>query len=343
MVRRLSLVIVAAAALLAAGTRTARASDPGTAVPACDLTSATPWVERWFNAWDLTSREILHIPTEAPPYFVFYDSLCVYTTSAVSAAGAAPIAGPRFQLSELPWRAVAHDDSIRLPDSTRLAVQLMTFAGGSKEHGGVFFVMGSPTFWKSAGHGQEPGLTAVFLHEFAHTRQIPGMAAVMGPLDSAWTFPEPLSDDVVQLRFGRDSTYVAEYLAERDLLYEGARTGTDDEARALAAKALGMMRARHARWFVDADSVFAALDDTFLSLEGAGQWTGQAWLAHPQGGGLTGDEAVSKMLGRRRWWSQDEGLALFLLVDRLVPEWPSMVFRVPSAGAIELLERAVKP
>ena len=104
-----------------------------------------------------------------------------------------------------------------------------------------------------------------------------------------------------------------------------------------------MMRERHARWFVGDNAVFAILDDTFLSLEGSAQWAATAWLSHPQGGGMTRDAAVAKMLGRGRWWAQDAGLGLFLLVDRLVPDWPSLVFRSPSMGAIALLERAAKP
>jgi hypothetical protein len=48
------------------------------------------------------------------------------------------------------------------------------------------------------------------------------------------------------------------------------------------------------------------------------------------------------MLGKRRWWAQDEGLGLFLVIDRLLPDWPRFVFRDPSMGAIELLEQAVQ-
>jgi hypothetical protein len=48
------------------------------------------------------------------------------------------------------------------------------------------------------------------------------------------------------------------------------------------------------------------------------------------------------MLGRRRWWVQDHGLALILAVDRLLPEWPTLEFGMPSVGATELLERAVE-
>jgi hypothetical protein len=103
-----------------------------------------------------------------------------------------------------------------------------------------------------------------------------------------------------------------------------------------------MMRSRHARWFVGDKAVFATLDDAWLSMEGAAQFAAVAWLAHPQGGGMTRDDAVAKMLGKRRWWAQDESLGLFLVVDRLLPEWPSLVFGSRSMGATELLERAIR-
>jgi hypothetical protein len=220
-------------------------------------------------------------------------------------------------------------------------VQLLSFTDSDRATG-PFFVMGLPTYWASAGYGQEPGLTGVFLHEFSHARQLPGMAAIIGPIDSAWSFPEELSDDAVQTHFGSDSTYVAAYMAERDLLYRAAAAESREEVHALAGQALTMIRSRHARWFTGENAVFATLDATFLSMEGAGQWAAYAWLAHPAGGGLDREAAIRRMLGRRRQWSQDEGLALFLVVDRLFPEWPSLVFRRPSIGAVELLERATR-
>ncbi len=145
----------------------------------------------------------------------------------------------------------------------------------------------------------------------------------------------------MQKNFGTDSAYVAAYLAERDLLYRAAAAASDEEARSLAKEALAMMKSRHARWFTGDKAEFAILDDTFLSLEGAAQWAAAAWLAHPQGGALTREAAVAKMLGKRRWWVQDEGLALFLVVDRLLKGWPRLVFSDPSMGAVKLLERAV--
>ena len=163
-----------------------------------------------------------------------------------------------------------------------------------------------------------------------------------GQESHTWAYPEELNDDAVQTHFSADSVYVAAYMAERDLLYRAAAADSIEVARALAKEALAMMKSRHARWFTGDKAEFASLDDTFLSLEGAAQWAAAAWLAHPEGGGLTRDAAVAKMLGKRRWWAQDEGLGLFLVIDRLVPDWPRLVFRDPSMGALELLERAVE-
>ena len=249
----------------------------------CDLAAASPWISRWLGAWGFTSHEILHLPDAPPPNIVFFDSSCVYTTSAVTAAGVPASKGPMLRGTGLLWRATPHGDSIVLPNSHKVPVQLMSFANSDRKTG-PFFIMAAPEYWRQKGRGQEPGLTAVFLHEFAHTRQVRGMARIIGPIDSAWTFPKELDDDAVQDHFSSDSSYVAAYMAERDLLFRAAAAESLADTRALASQALAMMRSWHARWFTGDDAVFAILDDTFLSMEGAGQWVGYAWLAHPAGG-----------------------------------------------------------
>ncbi|HKO57242.1 MAG TPA: hypothetical protein VJ276_15305 [Thermoanaerobaculia bacterium] len=337
-------ILLTLAGLVAGGCASGGAVPHAAAQPAaasCDLAAAGPWIARWFTAWQLTSREILRLPDAPLPDLVFYDGACVYTTSRVTAGVSSNARGAAVPGVGLEWWAAKHEGSLTLPSSKKLPVQLMSFADSDKESG-PFFVMAAPAYWAQTGKGQEPGLTAVFLHEISHTRQFPGMAGIIGPIDAAWKFPEELDDDIVQTRFASNPAYVEAYLAERDLLYRAAEADSVADARALAAQALAMMRSRHARWFTGDNAVFATLDSTWLSMEGTGQWAGYAWLAHPRGGGLARDAAVKRMLGSRRRWSQDEGLALFLVVDRLLPEWPSLVFGTPSMGAVELLERAVR-
>ena len=308
---------------------------------ACDIAAASPWITRWLDAWELTSREILRLPSAPAPTIVFYDSACVYTTSDAVLPGIAPVEGPSLHGAALPWRNAAHNDSIPLPDGSRVPIALMSFT--SSDTSGPYFVMAAPAYWIAAlGRDDAVGFTGVFLHEFTHTRQLRGMEAVIGPIDAAWAYSDELTDDAVQAHFGPDSVYVAGYLAERDLLYRAAAADALTEARALAAEALEMMRSRHARWFTGDSAVFSILDDTFLSMEGAAQWAGYAWLAHPQGGGMERAQAVVTMLGRRRWWTQDAGLALFLVIDRIYPEWPGLVFGNLSLGATELLARAIE-
>ena len=335
---------VAILALLGCASQNAGSGGRAAAVPpgaaTCDLAAASPWIETWLDAWELASRRILRVPDAPPPEIVLFDSACVYTTSALTAGGLPPVEGPTLLGTQLPWRALPHGGSLSLPDSSVMPVQLMSFANATRGSG-PFFVMAAPSYWEENGRDLGSGLTGVFLHEFAHTRQVRGMLKRIGPIDSTWPYPEELDDDAVQTHFAEDSEYVAAYLAERDLLYRAAEAASPTEVRALAAEALAMMRSRRARWFTGEKAVFAEVDEIFLSLEGAGQWTAYAWLAHPEGGGLDRDAAIRKMLGSRRKWTQDEGLALMLAVDRLLPEWPALVFSDTSIGSLALLERAV--
>ena len=302
--------------------------------------SAAPWISPWFSAWELMWRE-MQLPQAAAPGLVFYDSDCVYTTLEMVAPGAKVVDGPSLLGERLPWRAKPHGGSLDLPEGPGTPIGLMSFANAT-EATGPFFVMAAPSFWSGQGLQDPFAFTGVFLHEFAHTRQVRGMGKAIGPIDDAWPYPEELTDDAVQKHFESDPEYVAAVLAERDLLYRAADAASLEETRALASEALAMMRQRQARWFTGEKALFVDVDNVFLAMEGVGQWTGYSWLSHPQGGGLDREAAIAKMLGRRKWWTQDEGLALLLVVDRLLPEWPALAFGDDAIGATELLERAVR-
>ena len=229
------------------------------------MTAASPWIEGWFAAWELTSRGILRLPDAPAPEMVFYDAACVYTTSTVAARGAPTVDGPLWRGAKLPWRSFAHGGALTLPDATQVPIALMSFTNVAEETG-PFFVMAAPSYWRENGHGEEPGLTGVFLHEFAHTRQMAGMGEKIGPIDATWPYPEELNDDAVQKHFGEDAAYVAAYTAERDLLYRAAAAPSVAEARALAAEALDWIRqaARLGYW----DAPWMRKDAALANLHG---------------------------------------------------------------------------
>jgi len=310
--------------------------------PTCDIANAAPWIQKWLDAWELAANDILHIGKAPAPDLVFFDKQCVYTTSMVTGEGAPETSGPSLMGTPLKWRAKLHGGTITMPDRTTRPAGLMSYASGDKKTG-PFFVMSAPEIWVETLHtplDEAKNYTGVFLHEFAHVRQVSGFP-MMGPLEDAWKFKDSFDDDMVQSHFKSNEEYVKAYNAETDLLYRAAAAESKEETRKLAAEALKMIRARQGRWFTGDEAVFSQLDSMWLSLEGSGQWIGYAWLTNPKGGGMTTEQGKAKMRGRGKWWSQEEGLGLFLVIDRLMAEWPSLVFHQPSIGAVELLERAI--
>ena len=344
---RFSLALVSAAlyATLASAQQPTAVTTP-TGARSCSMATATPWITKWFGAWELTESRILKVEPLPPPEVVFFDSTCVYTTSALTAGGAKPGDGPTLFGKSLPWRAVTHGDSITLPDSSRIPIRLISSSGTTT--GGVFFVMAAPELWGSGGGVDRNGLaadrttTAVFVHEFGHMRQMPLILPVMEATGKQMRIPHPQGDDMVQLAFGKDSAYVNAYMTERDMFYRAATADSLAQVRALARRALALARARRAHWFTGDSSQYAAFESEFLSLEGVGQWSAYAWLSNPQGGAFLPTYAVAAMRGRGRFWTQDEGLGMFLTINRLMPDWPSLIFSGQSIGAFELLERAVE-
>ncbi len=315
------------------------------ASPSCDMSSAGPWIQAWFDAWELVAKEVLRLERAVAPDVVFFDRRCVWTTSEITAPASTAVAGPALLGERLSWRAGPHDGSITMPDGERIPVGLLSFAapGG---RAGSFLVMPAPQFWKEAGveskaFGLEKLITAVFVHEFSHTRQVEGFQRVVAPIEEKLGPAEGLSDDTIQNRFADEPGYRTAFEAERDELFEAAIAPSCAQARAAAQRALELVRTRQDRWFVQDNAMFRTLDDAFLSFEGAGQFAAYGWLIHPQGGGIERSVASDGLRRGGKFWSQDEGLGLFLALDQLLPDWPSYAYKVPADGAVSLLKRAV--
>ena len=70
-------------------------------------------------------------------------------------------------------------------------------------------------------------------------------------------------------------------------------------------------------------------------MEGVANWAG---FRAAMNAGLSRDEAITLTQGSRKWFSQDEGLALFLAIDALKKGWQERVFREKPTPALRLLE-----
>jgi hypothetical protein len=204
--------------------------------------------------------------------------------------------------------------------------------------------MALPSVWRTnttINSDDRLGLTGVFLHEFSHTRQMDALQGRFEAASAIYKMPDDFNDDSIQVHFKSDPAYSASIAQETDLLYRAGSEPDGARARALARQALALIDSRQKRWFVGGDAKFKPYDDLFLTMEGFGQWSAYAWLSDPKGGVMTQAAAQAKMRGSRKWWSQEEGLALFLVIDRFVPGWAQRAFGNPPAMGIDLLRQAI--
>ena len=312
-------------------------------------TAELDWLENWFSAWELVSEKILRFSSAKPPEMLFYDEKYVYTTSEISVSNGEKINGPKFLGKELPWKKAAHNDTLILPDGQSVPVQLMSFAGPLKEKPDeAFFVMAAPEFWKKAGVeskeiGLEKLMTGVFLHEFSHTQQVNGFGLKISGFEKNHQFKFEVSDDLIQDYFSKDSSYVRLYNKEVDLFYTAATSENIQEVKQLAKKGLELLRQRQSNYLLSEKDVLVEMDNIFLTMEGLGQYMIVAWLIHPEGGNLSMDVAVNTARRGKKWWSQDEGLALFLVLSKISqPDWANDMFSTNPKTVIELLENELK-
>lgn len=285
------------------------------------------WVNKSLEASRYVLEQRLKLPAEEPPTIILFDGRCRF-----EAKSTAPTR----------WATEAHQGKIRLPGGDSVDAGVTSFASLDEQSGERFFVMALPSVWTAAGLTRlgDGGLTAVLLHEFSHTRQLNTLKPAFDAAAEIYEMPDDFSDDSLQKHFESDPTYVAVIEKEIDLLFEAAAEPDERKARARALQALKLLEARQNRWFVGDEFKWKPYDDIFTTMEGFGQWVAYVWLADPRGGGMTADAARKKMAGTR-WWSQNEGLALFLVIDRFVPDWAAKAFGAPPMLGIDLLREAV--
>lgn len=294
------------------------------------------WIDRSVDAWRDVSRRRLRLPGEADPTAIFFDRRCVLTGAGVMSGASA----------KGEWRSAPHDGDIPLPDGSRAPATILSFAAPYDDGQSVFFTMSAPSIWKAervdSPLGLETLMTGVLVHEMTHTAQFGSFGARIDALAARWGFGDDLNDDVVQKRFRDNPEYSAAVEKEISLLYAAAAAPGESEARALAREAKAAIDARRARWLVGDDERFLELEDIFLSMEGTGNWAAVAWLTDSAGPGVNLDAAVSEFGRRGGRWSQNEGTAIYLVIDRLTEGWQARAFGDEALTAFELLAIAAQ-
>jgi hypothetical protein len=224
----------------------------------------------------------------------------------------------------------------------------MSFAAEMpNEKNSSFFVMPLPSYWKKAGVTDSvlgPGnlVTGVFIHEFSHSQQMQNFGKQITVFEKQSDFNAAFNDDIVQSLFANDSAYLDLYRVEVEKFYAAAsRDPVDQSALQVALK---IMNKRQNAFFKGQYESLKQIDNFFLTMEGLGQYSMFLWLTHPQGANVERGRALEAVRRSKKWWSQDEGFALFLLLDRLArPDtWAKEFFGDKTESVISLIHKMQK-
>jgi hypothetical protein len=325
-------LVIAAALLLAACS-----SQPvhlTTAAPACALGDADrAWIDRALAAWRYSASSITGIGRIAHFETYFFDAECLVSSSDALADDA------------VSWTATPHHGSVPIPGDQHIPVGVTSFA---QVHGNrAYLVMSTPSVWRAHGIdnrtlGLETMMVAVLLHEGSHVSQAATYAARMGEIAGANHLPQSFNDDSIQLRFEGNADFSRSIALETELLLDAATAADVAITKRLARRARELMRKRAARFFTGEDQYLAEAEDIWLTMEGAGQWAAYRWVIDPLGAGVAPDVAFADFARGHHWWSQNQGLALFLVLDRLDPDaWKSQVFGGGRETILQLMDQAL--
>jgi hypothetical protein len=122
---------------------------------------------------------------------------------------------------------------------------------------------------------------------------------------------------------------------ELNIFYKAAAT----KDRASIRAGIDTLQLRHNKFFKEKYESLKQIDLFFLTMEGLGQYTMYAWLTHKQGANLPVDIAITGVRRGKKWWSQEEGFALFLVLEQLSPpgDWAKELFVDQTLGIVSII------
>ena len=305
------------------------------------------WIEETLRLWEKTRKDALLLSAEKLPWIVLFDESCVWHVnpeiSAIKSANPQTVK-TSFNRKLIDVYLLKHDGKIRLPNGEEIPAQLMSFASSYDERKKSFMVSAMPAVWRKAPNlKDEKNLDAlvrsVFVHEMTHT-QHRNFYARLDEIEKQLAGVENFNDDLIQNTFGTQDAFRRAFETEHDLLYRAVAETDISRKRELAKKALDSIQSRRRQFFADKTAVYGEIEEIFLSMEGAANWAAYKSLMKQ---GLSEADALKTIRGKGKFWTQDEGIALFLVIDFLLPaKWQKKAFGARASSVIELLAEATR-
>ena len=295
--------------------------------------STLAWMQAVLDNWGKICRRDLRLPAEPLPWIIFYDESQAWhlkpekrlLPSHELSTHSLRFAGKPYSLIR-----VAHQSGeLWVPDRKPIAVdsanpRAVTMLYDQERK--PFFIAPLPAlFHQLAGQDQARNLDELFLglaaHELTHTRHLVYAIAQINRLRGGYQLPESLDDNMIQQEFGANPEYKQLYDEERKLLSKAILERDLDGCRQAVEQALTVSRKRKERFFVGDKAGYSELEDIFLALEGVAMWAQYRTARERAPAGEDWLKTLIALSERTDAWSQEQGLGLFLLIDRLTPGW----------------------
>jgi hypothetical protein len=314
----------------------------------CEDAATHTWIAEALDSWTRLVRTDLRLETRPVPWIVAFDAACVWHVNPDQTAS--PPMAPAGARQPLPLRdgvrpgvvSARHDGAVRLPDGRTLPPTLATFVAPYGPDARPFLVTALPPIWgaqeRLKGERHLPALIrGVFMHEMTHTLQSSALGARIDAIASRHALPD-LTDDVIQDRFSEAPGFREAFERERNLFYAAA-AATPAARVELGRQALEAMVTRRSRYLSGTNAHFAELEDVFLIMEGAANWTA---YRSARADGIPDELALPLIRRDGRRWSQDEGLGVFLFLEAADAPWRADVFSDAPSSIIDLVRLAVE-
>jgi hypothetical protein len=312
------------------------------------------WMQAVLDNWEAVCRRDLRIPAEPLPWIIFYDedrAWHLQPDTRLLPPHEASTHSLRFTGKAYPLVPVAHQNGkIWLPDREPLPVDvakpLVTAMPYGNERSSFFIATLPDLFHKLAGRDQARHLDELFLglaaHELTHTRHFVYAMAQIRRLRLRYKLPEHLDDNMIQQEFGARDEYKRLYDEESELLTKAILASDLDDVRRAAAQALLVSQKRKERFFVGGKDGYSDLEDIFLAMEGLAMWVQYRSARERAPSGEDWLKTFITLSERHDAWSQAEGLALLVLIERLEPGWHARFLAPDFPSPFAVLREAVR-
>ena len=291
-------------------------------------------------SWEVVRTRQLQLPAASPPPLVVFDRYCVYGLAATGSGDVRLRAGD----DTLRGAGRPHGGAVALPNGLVIPVRGEAFASLMPGDSSTFLVLALEDVWRAdpRHRGEQEHwpsfLRRTFIHEMTHARQLVTWAPMLR-IAAGRVGLSDFDDDIIQQRFDTVPGFRAAVIAETRLLYEAAEATSGETRKRLAREAVDRIRSRRAVTYGGPDAPWARVEQLLLDMEGAAQWAAMSHVANASRMGAISRRELLR--GSRQFWSQDEGLALYLVLDALVPGWTSSMFSTDPPSSLELIERAL--